>query len=118
MLSLYVPILILAALAAIFAIFSLVMGAVLFTIFVVRQLTAEEPLLHIRLFRDTTFTMSTVLSLVVVTGLFGVVYLLPLFLQQVRGYDAITTGLLLMPQAATAAVLSRGDGSARSLDAV
>ena len=83
----------------------LVASAVLFTVFVVRQLTAEEPLLHIRLFKDTTFTMSTILSLVVVTGLFGVVYLLPLFLQQVRGYDAITTGLLLMPQAATAAVL-------------
>ena len=80
-------------------------SAVLFTVFVIRQLRAGEPLLHIRLFQDTTFTMSTLLSLVIVTGLFGVVYLLPLFLQQVHGYDAITTGLLLMPQAGVAAVL-------------
>src|SRR4029077_5271299 len=76
-----------------------------------RHRPPREPLLHIRLFNDTTFTMSTVLSLVIVTGLFGVVYLLPLFLQQVHGYDAITTGLLLMPQAAVAAVLMPISGS-------
>jgi predicted MFS family arabinose efflux permease len=86
-------------------------SAALFAVFVVRQVTAAEPLLHIRLFKDTTFTMSTVLSLVIVTGLFGVVYLLPLFLQQVHGYDAISTGLLLMPQAAVAAVLMPLSGS-------
>jgi len=92
-------------------IFMLTSSAVLFTVFVVRQLRAREPLLHIRLFKDTTFTMSTVLSLVVVTGMFGVIYLLPLYLQQIRGYDALTTGLLLMPQALTAAVLMPFSGS-------
>jgi EmrB/QacA subfamily drug resistance transporter len=82
----------------------LIASAVLFTVFVRHQLRTDEPLLHLRLFKDPTFSWSVVLSLFVVTSLFGVVYLLPLFLQQVRGYDAITTGLLLMPQAATAAI--------------
>jgi EmrB/QacA subfamily drug resistance transporter len=86
-------------------VFMLSASAFLFAAFVVRELTASEPLLHIRLFRDSTFTNSTVISLVVVTGMFGAVYLLPLYLQQIRGYDPLTTGVLLMPQALTAAFL-------------
>lgn len=83
----------------------LVLSAVLFAAFVVRQLRTAEPLLDVRLFKDATFTCSTVVGVIVGAGLFGVVYLMPLFLQQIRGFDPITTGLLLMPQAGTAAIL-------------
>jgi EmrB/QacA subfamily drug resistance transporter len=82
----------------------LIVSAILFAGFVRRQRVAEEPLLHLELFRDGTFTASTVLGFVLVTALFGVMLLLPLYLQQVHGYDPLQTGLLLMPQALTAAV--------------
>jgi EmrB/QacA subfamily drug resistance transporter len=82
----------------------LLIGAVLFTLFVRRQRTAAEPLLHLELFRDRTFTFSVVLGFVLVTAMFGVMLLLPLYLQEVHGYDALKTGLTLMPQAATAAI--------------
>jgi EmrB/QacA subfamily drug resistance transporter len=82
----------------------LVASAAFFAAFVLRQRTAEEPLLHLELFRDTTFANSIILGFFLVTALFGAMLLLPLYLQQVHGYDAITTGLMLMPQAATAAI--------------
>jgi len=82
----------------------LAISAVLFTAFVRRQRVAAEPLLHLELFRDTTFRASIILGFFLVTALFGAMVLLPLYLQQVHGYDAISTGLLLMPQAVTAAV--------------
>jgi len=82
----------------------LAVSAVLFTLFVWRQRTAEEPLLHLELFRDGTFTASVLLGFTLVTALFGAMLLLPLYLQQVHGLDALQTGLLLMPQAATAAI--------------
>jgi EmrB/QacA subfamily drug resistance transporter len=82
----------------------LAVSAVLFVLFVWRQRTADEPLLHLELFRDGTFTASVLLSFTLVTALFGAMLLLPLYLQQVHGFDALQTGLLLMPQAATAAV--------------
>jgi len=82
----------------------LVLAAAFFTIFIWRQRVAEEPLLHLELFRDTTFTASIVLGFFMVTALFGAMLLLPLYLQQIHGYDAISTGLMLMPQAATAAL--------------
>jgi MFS family permease len=72
--------------------------------FIVRQLRAREPLLQLSLFRDRTFSWAMVLSFVVVTAMFGTMLLLPLYLQEVHGYDAIETGLLLLPQAAMAAV--------------
>ena len=77
---------------------------VLFTAFVVRQMTAREPLLHLRLFRDGTFSWSMVLGFVIATSMFGTMLLLPIYLQQVKQYDAITTGLLLLPQAVMAAI--------------
>jgi EmrB/QacA subfamily drug resistance transporter len=82
----------------------LVISAVLFAAFVWRQRVAEEPLLQLELFRDTTFRASIILGFFLVTALFGAMLLLPLYLQQVHGYSPIDTGLLLMPQAATAAL--------------
>ncbi|MFN2568998.1 MAG: DHA2 family efflux MFS transporter permease subunit [Candidatus Dormibacteria bacterium] len=80
------------------------LSIVLSVAFVLRQRRAEEPLLHLELFRDSTFSWAMVLSFLIVTSLFGAMLLLPLYLQQVHGYDAITTGLLLLPQGATAAI--------------
>jgi len=62
-----------------------------------------EPLLHLELFKDGTFSWAMVLSLIVVTVMFGSMLLIPLYLQEVHGYNALETGLLLLPQAATAA---------------
>ena len=82
----------------------LVASAVLMGIFIVRQLRTREPLLQLSLFRDRTFSWAMVLSFIVVTAMFGTMLLLPLYLQEVHGYDAIETGLLLLPQAGMAAV--------------
>ena len=65
---------------------------------------SPEPLLQLRLFRDATFSWSMGLSFIIVTALFGGMLLLPLYLQEVHGYTALETGLLLLPQAVTAAV--------------
>lgn len=63
----------------------------------------EEPLLHLELFRDGTFSWAMALSLLIVTVMFGSMLLIPLYLQQVHGFNALQTGLMLLPQAATAA---------------
>jgi MFS family permease len=65
---------------------------------------SPEPLLQLRLFRDSTFSWSMGLSFIIVTALFGGMLLLPLYLQEVHGYSALETGLLLLPQAVTAAI--------------
>jgi len=68
-----------------------------------RRNTADN-LLELSLFRDPTFSWAMALTFVIVTSMFGGMLLIPLYLQQVHGWDAITTGLALLPQAAAAAI--------------
>ena len=82
----------------------LVASTLLMVGFITRQLRAREPLLQLSLFGDRTFSWAMGLSFIVVTAMFGTMLLLPLYLQEVHGYDPIETGLLLLPQACMAAV--------------
>jgi EmrB/QacA subfamily drug resistance transporter len=50
----------------------------------------------LRLFRIRTFGAGNVVALVVSLGEFGLLFALPLFLQAVRGYDALETGVILL----------------------
>jgi EmrB/QacA subfamily drug resistance transporter len=59
---------------------------------------APEPLVDLKLFLNKTFSASSITLMLMVISVFGGMLLLPLYLQQVRGESALTTGLLLAPQ--------------------
>ena len=61
-------------------------------------------LLDLKLFRNRGFAAASTTTLLLGIALFGSLILLPLYYQLVRGADALTTGLLLMPQGLGAAV--------------
>jgi len=73
--------------------------------FVVVELSVPHPLLELRLFRSLTFSTAVFVTLVVQVGLFGAIFLLPLFLQNLRGMGAMETGMLLIPQALTVSIV-------------
>jgi MFS transporter, DHA2 family, lincomycin resistance protein len=82
------------------AITSLVVGVVCLVIFVARQrLLARDrdPLLDLRAFRYRMFSLSLALLCIAMMGLFGMVILLPIYLQSIRGIGSLTTGLMLLP---------------------
>ena len=60
----------------------------------------------LRLFRIRTFGTGNVVALVVSLGEFGILFALPLFLQAVRGYDALETGVILLALAVGSFVAS------------
>jgi DHA2 family multidrug resistance protein len=68
------------------------------TTFVVRELTATAPVVDLRLFRDRTYASATMLGGVMFAMLMGSMFLLPLFMQELLGYDATQSGLALMPR--------------------
>lgn len=72
-------------------------GLLSLTVFSLRQLRLESPLLDLRAFRYQVFAQSTVLMMFTMVALFAAAILLPLYLQQLRGVSPLTTGLLLMP---------------------
>ena len=65
--------------------------------FVYVELHQPEPLLQLRLFAHPMFAIAMCLTFVVQFCFFGSSYLLPLFLQNVRGLGAADTGLVLFP---------------------
>jgi EmrB/QacA subfamily drug resistance transporter len=56
------------------------------------------PILDLRLLRSRSFTGSAILMFVFGLSLFGAMFLLPLYYQEVRGASALSAGLLLAPQ--------------------
>nr|MDT0656738.1 DHA2 family efflux MFS transporter permease subunit [Micromonospora sp. DSM 115978] len=74
-------------------------GLVLLAAFVAHALrTTQTPIIDLRLFRYRSFSASATLMFLSGAALFGSLFLLPLYYQQVRGFDAFTTGLALAPQ--------------------
>jgi DHA2 family multidrug resistance protein len=66
--------------------------------FVIRELTATSPVVNLRLFRDRTFASATAIGAVMYAMLMGSMFLLPVFMQEVLGFDATQSGLTLMPR--------------------
>lgn len=72
------------------------LSVVCLTLFVRKQLLTEHPLVNLRLFRSRDFSLSCVTYFMLGTGLFGSVYLVPLYLAAVHDYTALDIGLVLM----------------------
>ena len=64
--------------------------------FVRRTLRASHPVVDLGAFADRNFTIGCVLSFVLGIGLFGSVYLMPVFLAFVRGLNALQIGLIML----------------------
>jgi EmrB/QacA subfamily drug resistance transporter len=82
---------------------TLIVGSLALVIFVVVELviinSGGYPLLDLRIFTNASFTISTIANVFVVFALFGGLFLLPIYLQILRGQSAFQAGLLLLPQA-------------------
>ncbi len=66
-------------------------------LFVLHELSCEEPLLDLRLLKNSTFSISVLVGGLINIGLFGGVFLTPLFTQNLMNMSAYDTGLLLLP---------------------
>jgi predicted MFS family arabinose efflux permease len=81
-------------------------GLVLLVTFCLFELRQRFPLIEIRVFGDAAFRASMALAFLIPMALFGAVILMPLFLQQVQGYGALDSGLILATQGLAAAAAS------------
>ena len=67
------------------------------TAFVVRELTADEPILDLSVFASRNFALGSIVIASSVFAFFSSMLLLALFTQKLLGYDAWTSGLVLAP---------------------
>jgi EmrB/QacA subfamily drug resistance transporter len=74
-----------------------VAGLVLVGLFIYWESKAQEPILPLELFKNHTFTLTSILGAVIGAGMFGAIVMLPLYLQVVKGASATEAGLKLIP---------------------
>ncbi|MEC0235473.1 DHA2 family efflux MFS transporter permease subunit [Paenibacillus kribbensis] len=92
-------------------ILSLAVGVVFIVFFVVRELSMLEPMLEFRVFKYDIFTVSTLVGATVNMTMFGGMLLLPIYLQNIRGFTPLQSGLLLLPGALLMGVMSPISGA-------
>lgn len=78
---------------------SLIAGVVFIAAFVIREVTMRVPMLDMAVLKYSGFTLTTVINMIVTMSLFGGMILLPLYLQNLRGFTPVQSGLLLLPGA-------------------
>jgi len=61
-------------------------------VFFVRVLTAKSPIVDLNAFRDRNFGLGSLFSFVLGIGLYGLTYLYPVYLAQIRGHNALMIG--------------------------
>jgi MFS transporter, DHA2 family, multidrug resistance protein len=69
-----------------------VISALAAAAFFARVLMAREPIVDLRAFADRNFAVGSMFSFVLGIGLYGLTYLFPLYLAQIRGYNALMVG--------------------------
>jgi EmrB/QacA subfamily drug resistance transporter len=72
--------------------------------FLVYEPRREEPLIDLRFFRSLPFSGATLTAVSAMSALGGFLFLITLYLQDVRGYRPLFAGLFLLPMAAAMAV--------------
>jgi MFS transporter, DHA2 family, multidrug resistance protein len=71
-------------------------AGIFITLFLIRELTAQKPFLNLNVFQHRNFTCASLIMTCLGLGLYGTVYLVPLYLTQVQHYSALEIGETLM----------------------
>ena len=76
---------------------SLAVALALILLFIFQESRAKEPILPLTLFKNHTFSVTSVMAFIIGAGMFGAIIMLPLYLQVVKGDSATSAGLKLIP---------------------
>ncbi len=82
-----------------------IISSVSFVLFSLTESLVEHPIIDYTIFKFPVFNVCMLISAVRSIALFGGIFLIPLFLQQIKGLDEIESGLILIPGALIVAVM-------------
>ncbi|MFS0783190.1 DHA2 family efflux MFS transporter permease subunit [Bacillus sp. 1P06AnD] len=85
---------------------SLVAGIVTTALFCLRQIKSADPLLDLSVFKNKLFTLTSIINIMVTMMMYADMILMPIYLQDGRGFSAFDAGLLLLPGAVVNAFMS------------
>jgi EmrB/QacA subfamily drug resistance transporter len=78
-------------------IIAFVLAALFTAAFIFQESRASEPVLPLRLFKDHTVNLTSIVGFIIGAGMFGAIVMLPLYYQVVKNNSATISGLKLIP---------------------
>lgn len=85
-------------------------GILILTVFAKRQLALSEPFLNLRILVHREFTLATVIVMILNAALISGTVMLPIFMQNIQGYSAMESGLVMLPGAICMAIFNMASG--------
>src|SRR5919202_735686 len=85
-------------------------GALVLIGFLVNECHAAEPVLPLRLWKNSVFTLSNVSNMAIAMTMFGAIFFIPVYAQGVIGVNVTNSGAVLIPLTASMNVVSIGVG--------
>ena len=73
--------------------------------FIVRELTAKNPVVDLRVLKDRSLAVGTLFTFILGFGLYSSVFVFPVFAQNLLGFTAMQTGLILLPGGIATAIM-------------
>lgn len=80
-------------------------GVLCLIILVIVELNVKHPMIQLQVFKNYQFNMSLIIISIVMISMFAGVFFLPLYLQNIRGFSPVRTGLFMTPAALASAVI-------------
>lgn len=85
---------------------TLTVGVITLVLFILRQMRLTQPMLEFRVFKYFIFTLTTIIGMVAFTGLIGIETLIPMYMQNMRNFTAMESGLAILPGALVMGIMS------------
>lgn len=81
-------------------------GGISLSLFVWRQLVVNHPILEFRIFRYKMFTLTSIINIIVTMTMFSGMILMPIYMQNIRGFSPLQAGLVLLPGGIVMGIMS------------
>ncbi len=78
-------------------IFLMALWVVTFALYIYRESRSGHPLLHLRLFINPVFALAVIGMFIFSITIYGGYFLIPLYLERLRGYTTLDAGLIMLP---------------------
>ncbi|MFT4061042.1 MAG: DHA2 family efflux MFS transporter permease subunit [Edaphocola sp.] len=82
-----------------------IVAALGFYFFIWRELTYKNPIVELRVLKNGNLRIGTILSFIMGFGLYGSTFVVPLYLQNILGWNAQQAGMIMIPAALTTAFM-------------
>ncbi|WP_084171373.1 DHA2 family efflux MFS transporter permease subunit [Alicyclobacillus contaminans] len=90
---------------------SISIGVVFVILFIVQEVRSQNPMLNLRVFRFDIFTLTTVVGALINMAMFGAMILTPIYMQNIRGFTPLQSGLAMLPGALLMGIMSPISGA-------